>query len=123
MSVQVVRFSTDPGLIPEVEQAVGELFTALEKAAPAGLAYTAARVGEGGDFLLTLRLADDAVYARVAEVAVTRSSRLPDATRTLVLMRTDQRDGTTHVAVFCRSCGDGHRVKGPLRDAPGHPAT
>ncbi|HLV72354.1 MAG TPA: hypothetical protein VKY91_06165 [Vulgatibacteraceae bacterium] len=60
MSVQVVRFSTDPGLIPEVEQAVGELFTALEKAAPAGLAYTAARVGEGGDFLLTLRLADDA---------------------------------------------------------------
>jgi hypothetical protein len=58
MSVQVVRFSTDAERTPEVEDAIGELFAALENAAPTGVEYTAVRVGEGAEFLLTLRLDD-----------------------------------------------------------------
>ncbi|GAA0598618.1 hypothetical protein [Actinomadura livida] len=78
MSVQIVRFSTDAGRIPEVEDAVGKLFAALEEAAPAGTEYSAVRVGEDGEnaeFLLTLRLADGAAnpLLRLPEALVFRA--------------------------------------------------
>ncbi|MFC7546133.1 hypothetical protein [Plantactinospora sp. GCM10030261] len=57
MSLQIVRFSTDAERIPEVEDAIGKLFAAVAEAAPTGVEYTAARVGDGAEFLLTLRLA------------------------------------------------------------------
>ncbi|MEU6644400.1 hypothetical protein ABZ863_17850 [Saccharomonospora sp. NPDC046836] len=60
MSVQIVRFSTSPEHVPEVEEAIDQLFTAVKEAAPAGLEYTAARVGDSPEFLLTLQLPDDA---------------------------------------------------------------
>jgi hypothetical protein len=58
MSVHIVRFSTDAERIPEVEAAIEALFAAVHDAAPAGIEYTAARVGDGAEFLLTLDLAD-----------------------------------------------------------------
>ncbi|GAA3740779.1 hypothetical protein GCM10022225_25100 [Plantactinospora mayteni] len=58
MSVQIVRFRTDAERIPEVEDAIKKLFTAVEEAAPTGIHYTAARVGDGAEFLLSLRLVD-----------------------------------------------------------------
>jgi hypothetical protein len=60
MSVQIVRFRTDPQRVPEVEEAIGRLFAAVDEAAPAGVAYTAARVGDGSEFLLTLQLPEGA---------------------------------------------------------------
>lgn len=58
MSLQIVRFSTASQQIPRVEEAIRTLFAAIEAAAPAGIDYTAMRVGDGPEFLLTLRLAD-----------------------------------------------------------------
>jgi hypothetical protein len=58
MSVQIVRFTTAPDRVPEVEEAVRDLFAAIEEAAPTGVEYTAARVGEDAEFLLVLRLDD-----------------------------------------------------------------
>lgn len=60
MSVQIVQFRTDPQRVGEVEEAIGKLFSAVEEAAPAGIEYTAARVGDSSEFLLTLALPDDA---------------------------------------------------------------
>lgn len=60
MSVQMVRFRTDPELVHEVEEAIGTLFTAVSEAAPIGITYTAGRVGDGPDFVFLLRLADGA---------------------------------------------------------------
>lgn len=60
MSVQIVQFDTDPHRVGEVEEAIRNLFAALEAAAPAGIEYTAARVGDSSQFLLTLALPDDA---------------------------------------------------------------
>lgn len=51
MSVQMVRFSTDAQRAHEVEEAIATLFTAVAEAAPAGVTYTAGRVGDGSDFL------------------------------------------------------------------------
>ncbi|MFB6398390.1 hypothetical protein [Polymorphospora lycopeni] len=59
MSVQIVQFRTDPRRVGEVEEAIGKLFAAVEEAAPAGIEYTAARVGDSSQFLLTLTLPDD----------------------------------------------------------------
>lgn len=61
MSVQIVRFRTATEHLPEVEEAVRGLFAAIEAAAPAGLDYTAVRVGDGAEFLLMLELAEGAV--------------------------------------------------------------
>ena len=58
MSVQIVRFSTDPERVPEVEEAIRGLFAAVKDAAPTGLNYTATRVGDSAEFQLTLELAD-----------------------------------------------------------------
>lgn len=58
MSVQIVRFSTGPDRVHEVEDGIARLFDALREAAPAGLDYSAMRVGDGPEFLLVLRLAD-----------------------------------------------------------------
>jgi hypothetical protein len=58
MSVQIVRFSTGTEQIPEAEEAIKKLFAAVEEAAPTGIDYTATRVGDGGEFQLTLRLTD-----------------------------------------------------------------
>ncbi|MFD0202891.1 MULTISPECIES: hypothetical protein [Saccharothrix] len=58
MSVHIVRFSTGTEQIPEVEEAIAELFAAVEKAAPTDVEYAATRVGDSGEFQLTLRLAD-----------------------------------------------------------------
>lgn len=60
MSIQIVRFHTDPQHVPEVEEAIGRVFGAVRKAAPAGIAYTAARLGDSAEFLLALRLPDGA---------------------------------------------------------------
>jgi hypothetical protein len=64
MSLQIVRFRTDPRRVTEVEEAIGELFAAVRHAAPPGIEYTAARVADGesagAEFLLTLRLPDGA---------------------------------------------------------------
>lgn len=49
MSVQMVRFSTDAQRAHEVEEAIATLFTAVAEAAPAGVTYTAGRVGDGGE--------------------------------------------------------------------------
>lgn len=57
MSVQIVRFRTAVEQIPEAEEAIRELFAAVAAAAPTGIDYTAARVGDD-EFVLTLRLAD-----------------------------------------------------------------
>lgn len=59
MSVQIVQFRTDPQQVSEAEEAIRKLFTAVEEAAPAGIEYTAARVGDSSQFLLTLALPDD----------------------------------------------------------------
>ncbi|WP_078312095.1 MULTISPECIES: hypothetical protein [unclassified Mycobacterium] len=58
MSVQMVRFSTDPERAHEVEDAIAALFTAVREAAPAGMTYTAGRVGDGPDFVFLLQLVD-----------------------------------------------------------------
>jgi hypothetical protein len=60
MSVQIVQFRADPRQVGEVEEAIRTLFSAVEKAAPAGIEYTAARIGDSSEFLLTLTLPDDA---------------------------------------------------------------
>lgn len=60
MSVQIVQFRADPQRVGEVEEEVGKLFAAIEETGPAGIEYTAARVGDGSEFLLTLSLPDDA---------------------------------------------------------------
>lgn len=59
MSVHIIRFSTDAERIPEVEAAIENLFASTEEAAPTGIHYTAARVGDGAEFQPTLQLADD----------------------------------------------------------------
>lgn len=58
MSVQILRFTTAPERIPEVEEAVTKLFAAVDAAGPDGIDYTAMRVGQDGEFVLILRLAD-----------------------------------------------------------------
>jgi hypothetical protein len=58
MSIQIVRFKAETEQIPEVEGAIKKLFAAVEDEAPSGIEYTAARVGEGPEFLLTLQLDD-----------------------------------------------------------------
>ncbi|MFA4081331.1 hypothetical protein [Mycobacteroides salmoniphilum] len=58
MSVQMVRFRTDPERVHEVEEAITALFTAVSEAAPAGMTYTAGRVGDGPDFVFLLQLVD-----------------------------------------------------------------
>jgi hypothetical protein len=60
MSVQIVQFGTDPQRVGEVEEAIRRLFMAVEEAAPAGIDYSAARIGDSTRFLLTLTLPDDA---------------------------------------------------------------
>lgn len=60
MSVQIVRFTAPAERVPEVEEAIRHVFAAVEEAGPAGIEYTAARVGDGPEFLLTLRLPDGA---------------------------------------------------------------
>lgn len=45
MSVQIVRFNTGAERVPDVEDAVKKLFSAIEEAAPTGIDYTAVRVG------------------------------------------------------------------------------
>lgn len=60
MSVQIVQFRTEPHLVGEVEEAIGRLFTAIEEVAPEGIEYTAARIGDSSQFLLTLVLPDGA---------------------------------------------------------------
>lgn len=60
MSVQIVRFHADPQQIDEIEEAIRELFSAVEKAAPTGVEYTAARIGDSAEFLLALTLPDGA---------------------------------------------------------------
>lgn len=60
MSVQIVQFGTDPQRVGEVEEAIRKLFAAVEAAAPAGIEYTAARIGDSSQFLLTLALPDGA---------------------------------------------------------------
>ncbi|MFE5738746.1 hypothetical protein [Streptomyces celluloflavus] len=60
MSVQIVRFRTEPERVPEVEEAVRRLFAAVRDAAPEGIEYGAARVGDGAEFLLTLRIPEGA---------------------------------------------------------------
>lgn len=60
MSVQIVQFRTDPQQVGEVEEAIRKLFAAVEEAAPPGIEYTAARVSDSSEFLLTLTFPDDA---------------------------------------------------------------
>jgi hypothetical protein len=60
MSVQIVRFRTEPERVPEVEEAEGRLFAAVRDAAPAGIEYTATRAGDGPEFLLTRQLPEGA---------------------------------------------------------------
>ncbi|MEV4714154.1 hypothetical protein [Micromonospora sp. NPDC049374] len=57
MSLQIVRFNTEAPQVPRVEEALRKLFAAIEAAAPTGIDYTAVRVGDGPEFLLTLQLA------------------------------------------------------------------
>lgn len=58
MSVQMVRFSTDAERVHEVQDAIAALFTAVGKASPVGMMYTAGRVGDGPDFVFLLQLSD-----------------------------------------------------------------
>lgn len=60
MSVQIVRLSTEADRVPEVEEAIARLFAAVKEAGPTGIEYTAARVGDGPEFLLTLDLPEGA---------------------------------------------------------------
>ncbi len=60
MSVQILQFGTDPQRVGEVEEAIRKLFAAIEAAAPAGIEYQAARIGDSPQFLLTLALPDGA---------------------------------------------------------------
>lgn len=61
MSIQIVQFGTDAQRVDEVEEAIRKLFAAVKAAAPAGIEYTAARIGDSSRFLLTLVLPDDGV--------------------------------------------------------------
>ena len=60
MSVHIVQFGTEPQRVGEVEETIRKLFAALEVAAPTGIEYTAARVGDSSQFLLTLALPEGA---------------------------------------------------------------
>ena len=60
MSVQIIQFGIDSQQVDEVEEAIRNLFAAIEAAAPAGIEYTAARIGDSSQYLLTLALPDDA---------------------------------------------------------------
>lgn len=59
MSVQIIQFGADSHQVGEVEEAIMNLFAAVETAAPAGVEYTAARIGDSSQYLLILTLADD----------------------------------------------------------------
>lgn len=58
MPLQVVRFTTRPEHIYEVESAIGELFSAVEQAQPTGMRYLATRHPDRPRFELLLHLAD-----------------------------------------------------------------
>lgn len=74
MSLQIVRFTAPAEQGPEVEEAITQLFTALERVAPTGVSYSAVRVGDGAEFLLTLQLADAATNP-LTDIAEARSLR------------------------------------------------
>lgn len=57
MSVQMVRFMTEPERATEVETALARLFAAVEGARPTGVEYAALRLGDTAEFLLLLSLA------------------------------------------------------------------
>lgn len=58
MSVQIVRFRTDPGEVHEVTQQIEHLFAAVREAAPPGMRYTALQEGDEPLFTLILELSD-----------------------------------------------------------------
>lgn len=60
MSVHIVRFNVRAEQIPDAEEAITKLFAAVAEAAPTGIDYTAMRIGDSGEFLLTLQLTDAA---------------------------------------------------------------
>lgn len=58
MSLQIVRFTTDPDDAAAVEEGVDRLFRAVRSAQPDGMRYLATRHGERPEFLLLLHLAE-----------------------------------------------------------------
>lgn len=73
MSVQIVRFSTTVEQIPEVEAAIKKMFAAIDAAAPTGIEYTAARAGDGAEFLLTLQVTDANPLLEIEEALAFRA--------------------------------------------------
>lgn len=60
MTVQIVRFTTRPEQVDEVEHAVTELFSAIEQTQPGSIRYLATRHPAQPQFELLLHLADGA---------------------------------------------------------------
>ncbi len=58
MTLQIVRFTTSPEQVDEVDSAAAELFSAVEKAQPEGMRYLATRHPDRPQFELLLHLAD-----------------------------------------------------------------
>ncbi|HEY7047148.1 MAG TPA: hypothetical protein VH373_08005 [Jatrophihabitantaceae bacterium] len=56
MSLQIVRFTTRPEQVADVERGVADLFDALGVAGPDGVRYLAGRVADRPEFLLLLHL-------------------------------------------------------------------
>ncbi|MFD0555459.1 hypothetical protein FB566_0664 [Stackebrandtia endophytica] len=78
MSVHIVRFTTEPENVSAVEEAIGDLFTAIDAVKPSGIDYTAIRVGDS-EFLLILRLDDAEVNPLTAiPEAIALRTRIAD---------------------------------------------
>lgn len=71
MSVQIVHFSTTPDRVVEVEKGIADLMSALGHAKPSGIEYSASRLGELPEFLLTLTLMDGADNPLLRRAAAT----------------------------------------------------
>ena len=58
MTVQMVRFTTTPEHVPEIERRIAALVTALADEQPAGVRYAATKLSDGLTFMLWLELAE-----------------------------------------------------------------
>ena len=61
MSVRMVRVKIRPDKVAEVEQAVKEIFTALDAAQPEGVHYASCKLADGETYVILLALDNDNV--------------------------------------------------------------
>lgn len=60
MSLRMVRARIQAGKTEEMEQAVKEMFAAIDAAQPAGVRYASCRLPDGVTYVVLLQLDDDA---------------------------------------------------------------